>query len=152
MAAFLFSLKTSCCWQMAYQIRFVHLIISACWLALAWRSPASERVSVGSPLPKENIFCIYQFETLDLQPACKKTLLFDVPKESLSALMPSQKSRDESVGALSAGILWVSANLCFCTVVFRHYHLLKGSLLHSLIFSRCFSAAGTNLAPMFVRW
>lgn len=48
LAVFLFSLKMSSWWQMAYQILFVHLIISACWLALAWRSPASERVSVGS--------------------------------------------------------------------------------------------------------
>lgn len=48
LAVFLFSLKMSSWWQMAYQILFVHLIIYACWLALAWRSPASERVSVGS--------------------------------------------------------------------------------------------------------
>lgn len=48
LAVFLFSLKMSSWWQMAYQIIFVHLTISACWLALAWRSPASERVSVGT--------------------------------------------------------------------------------------------------------
>lgn len=129
LAAFPFSLKMSCCWQMAYQIIFVHLIISACWLALAWRSPASERVSVGSLSLKKSVS-----EYSSWGSGLHNLLFLVKPSKSLSPLTPLKKQGWESWSAFCIGILWVSANLsCVpsgCPVVFRYYHLLKGFLFH----------------------
>lgn len=127
LAAFLFSLKMSCCWQMAYQILFVHLIISACWLALAWRSPASSRVSVGS-LSLKKSHSEHSSWGSELQNLLIRKLFFlSCPKSPFLPSHAHKKQGWESWSTFCIGILWVSANLsCVPSglpVVFRHYHL-----------------------------
>lgn len=128
LAAFPFCLKMFCWWQMAYQILFVHLIISACSLALAWRSPASQRVSVGS-LSLEKSCSEYSRWGSGLHHLlARKLFSLPCPKSAFLPSYPHKKQGWDSWSAFCVGILWVSAKLsCVPSglpVVFRHCHLL----------------------------
>lgn len=104
LAAFPFSLKMSCCWQMAYQILFIHLIISACWLALAWRSPAYERVSVGSLSLKKSC-SEYSSRGSGLHnPLARKLFSLSCPR---IPFLPSHPHKKQGWEAFCIGILWV---------------------------------------------